>query len=133
RPWKQTQRHTFLDELVEVTGVKSVKYKDKYMCCGAGGGVRGSNVPVSIDIAREKMDNMIDAGAMAIVNVCSFCHLQFEMSQGQLNRELGENRYRLPVIYYTQLLGLAMGLDPNMVGLHKHVVDTKPFVDAVVD
>ncbi len=129
RPWKQTQRHTFLDELVEVTGATSVKYKDKYMCCGAGGGVRGSNTPVSIDIAREKIDNMIDAGADLIVNVCSFCHLQFEMSQPQLNKEIGENRYQLPVLYYTQFLGLAMGMDPGQLGLTKHVVDTQPLLD----
>ncbi len=132
RPWKQTERHTFLDELVEVTGAKSVKYKDKFMCCGAGGGVRGSNAPVSIDIAKEKLDNMIAAGADAIVNVCSFCHLQFEMSQPQLNKEMGENRYRLPVLYYTQLLGLAMGLEPDTLGLHKHVVNTKDLLDRVL-
>ncbi len=53
RPWEQTQRHTFLDELVELTGATSTKYKDKYLCCGAGGGVRGSQVAVSVDIAKE--------------------------------------------------------------------------------
>jgi len=132
RPWKQTERHTFLDELVEATGATSVKYKDKFMCCGAGGGVRGSNTPVSIDIAKEKLDNMIDAGAEAIVNVCSFCHLQFEMSQPQLNKEMGENHYKLPVLYYTQLLGLAMGLEPDSLGLHKHVISTKELVDKIL-
>ncbi|RDE12805.1 MAG: CoB--CoM heterodisulfide reductase subunit B [Candidatus Thorarchaeota archaeon] len=128
RPWKQTQKYTFLDELVEVTGAESVKYKEKFLCCGAGGGVRGSNVPVSIDIAREKLDNMIEAGAECIVDVCSFCHLQFEMSQPQLNKEIGD-RYHLPVFYYTQLLGLAMGIDPEELGLHKHVISTDALVD----
>ena len=131
RPWKQTQRHTFLDELVEVTGAESIKYLDKYMCCGAGGGVRGSQVAVSVDIAKEKLDDMIDANADCLVNVCSFCHLQFEMSQAQLNKELGEKKYQLPVIYYTQLLGLAMGLDPVQLGLHKHVVNTQPLLDKI--
>jgi heterodisulfide reductase subunit B len=132
RPWKKTQRHTFLDELVEVTGAESIKYKDKYMCCGAGGGVRGSQVAVSVDIAKEKLDDMISAGADCMVNVCSFCHLQFEVSQAQLNKEMGEKRYQLPVLYYTQLLGLAMGLDPNKLGLHKHVVNTQPVLDKIL-
>ncbi|NHJ12439.1 MAG: CoB--CoM heterodisulfide reductase subunit B [Candidatus Thorarchaeota archaeon] len=131
RPWEQTQRHTFLDELVEVTGAKSVKYKDKYLCCGAGGGVRGSQVAVSVDIAKEKLDNMIEAGVDCLVNVCSFCHLQFEASQPQLNKELGEKRYQLPVIYYTQLLGLALGMEPEELGLHKHVVNTQPVLDKI--
>lgn len=132
RPWKQTQRHTFLDELVEITGAESVKYRDKYMCCGAGGGVRGSNVLVSVDIAKEKLDNLMDAEVDILVNVCSFCHLQYETSQAQLNKELGEKKYQIPVIYFTQLLGLAMGMDPDELGLGKHIVSTQPFIDKVL-
>ena len=133
RPWKQTQRHTFLDELVEITGAESIKYRDKYMCCGAGGGVRGSNVPVSVDIAKEKLDNMLDAEVDILLNVCSFCHLQYEVSQVQLNKESGEKKYQIPVIYFTQLLGLAMGMEPDELGLGKHVVSTQPFLDKVLE
>ena len=131
RPWKQTQKHTFLDELVEATGADSTKYKDKDLCCGAGGGVRGSQAEVSVDIAREKLDNLIEAGVDCIVDVCSFCHLQYEVAQSQLNKELGEKKYNIPVLYYTQLLGLAMGLDPTELGLDRHVVDTKPLLDKI--
>lgn len=131
RPWKQTQHHTFLDELVEATGAESVKYKDKFLCCGAGGGVRGSQTEVSVDIAKEKLDNMMDAGVDCLVNVCSFCHLQYEASQVQLNKELGENKYRIPVIYFTQLLGLAMGLDPTELGLDMHMIDTHPLLEKI--
>ena len=132
RPWEQTQRHTFLDELVEATGAESTKYKDKNMCCGAGGGVRGSQVAVSVDIAKEKLDNLIEAGVDCIIDVCSFCHLQYEASQAQLNKELGEKKYQIPVLYYTQLLGLAMGLDPTELGLDKHVVNTQPLLDKIL-
>ncbi len=133
RPWKETQRHKFLDNLVEMTGATSVNYKDKYLCCGAGGGVRGSQVTVSVDIAKEKLDNMIEAGVDCIVNVCSFCHLQYEVSQVQLNKELGEKKYQIPVIYYTQLLGLAMGLDPLDLGLGVHMINTQPLLDKILD
>lgn len=129
RPWQQTQKPTFLDKLVEATGAKSVQYKDKDMCCGAGGGVRGSQVNLSIDIAKEKLDNLIDAEVDCIIDVCSFCHLQYETAQAQLNEELGEKRYQIPVIYYTQLLGLALGLDPTELGLDKHVISTQTLLD----
>ncbi len=132
RPWKQTQRHTFLDELVEATGAKSINYKDKNLCCGAGGGVRGSQVEVSVDIAKEKLDNLLEADVDCIVNVCSFCHLQYETAQAQLNKELGERKYNIPVLYYTQLLGLAMELDPTELGLDKHVVDTQSLLDKIL-
>ncbi len=129
RPWENKYRHVFLDELVEATGAESIDYRDKYICCGAGGGVRGSNVPVSVDIAKDKLDILIDEGVDCLVNVCSFCHLQYEASQAQLNKELGEKKYQIPVIYYTQLLGLALGLDPESLGLHKHVINTNPFLE----
>ncbi|MHA2080276.1 MAG: CoB--CoM heterodisulfide reductase subunit B [Candidatus Thorarchaeota archaeon] len=132
RPWKHTQRHTFLDELVEATGAESTRYKDKDLCCGAGGGVRGSQIALSVDIAKEKLDNLISAGVDCIIDVCSFCHLQYETAQVQLNKELSENKYQIPVLYYTQLLGLAMGLDPTELGLDKHVVNTKPLLDKIL-
>jgi heterodisulfide reductase subunit B len=133
RSWKQTQRPTFLDELVEATGAESTEYKDKNICCGAGGGVRGSQVALSYDIAKEKLDNLIEAGVDCIVEVCSFCHLQYETAQAQLNKELGKKGYQIPVIYYTQLLGLAMGLEPTELGLDKHVVNTQPLLDKILD
>ena len=131
RPWPQTQRPTFLDDLVDVTGAKSVEYQNKGLCCGAGGGVRSANVPVSNDIAKEKLDNMIAVGVDVIVDVCSFCHLQYEVVQAALNKELGESKYQMPVIYYTQLLGLAMGLDPVELGLDKHIISTEHFLERV--
>jgi heterodisulfide reductase subunit B len=129
RPWEQHQRHTFLDELVEATGAESVNYRDKYICCGAGGGVRGSNVPVSVDIAKDKLDNVKESGIDCIVNACSFCHLQYEVSQAQLNKEGGGNDYDIPVIYFTQLLGLALGFEPEELGLQMHIIPTKPLLD----
>jgi heterodisulfide reductase subunit B len=133
RPWEQVQRPTFLDELVEATGAESVKYKDKNLCCGAGGGVRGSQVALSYDIAKEKLENLIEAGVDCIVDVCSFCHLQYETAQAQLNKEFGKNRYQIPVIYYTQLIGLAMGLDPTELGLDNHVISTQPLLGKILD
>ncbi|MGD9395127.1 MAG: CoB--CoM heterodisulfide reductase subunit B [Candidatus Thorarchaeota archaeon] len=133
RPWEQVQRPTFLDELVEATGAESVKYKDKNLCCGAGGGVRGSQVALSYDIAKEKLDILIEAGVDCIVDVCSFCHLQYETAQAQLNKEIGKNRYKIPVVYYTQLLGLAMGLEPTELGLDNHVISTKPLLFKIPD
>jgi heterodisulfide reductase subunit B len=132
RPWQQKQKHTFLDEIVEALGAESVKYKDKYTCCGAGGGVRASNTTVSVDIAKDKFDNVKATEADCLLNACSFCHLQFEVSQTQLNKELGEQKYQIPVIYITQLIGLALDMDPDDLGLGKHVVSTQPVLDKVL-
>ncbi len=134
RPWHQEfEDPRFLDELIEAVGGKSIDYKDKHMCCGAGGGVRSSFKEVSLDFTREKLVNMTAAGADAIVTICPFCHLQFDLGQVEVNnifKDKIDAPFKIPVIYYTQLLGLAMGMEPKDLGLIKmhNLAGVPPFI-----
>jgi heterodisulfide reductase subunit B len=117
RPWNgEYEAPQFLDEIVELTGATSVPYKDKYMCCGAGGAVRTAVKEVAADFTREKLVNMRDAGVDIIINCCPFCHLQLDLGQVEVNNFYGDiigEPFKIPVIYITQLLGVSMGMDPN--------------------
>ncbi|XEO78379.1 hypothetical protein WKT22_03418 [Candidatus Lokiarchaeum ossiferum] len=123
KPWTEDwEEPTFFDDLVEITGATSVPYKEKMMCCGAGGGVRGALKEISLDFTREKLIHMRDAGIDAIVVCCPFCHLQFDIGQLEVNnifKKQIRDPFNIPVIYITQLLGLAMGFDPFRMGLLK--------------
>jgi heterodisulfide reductase subunit B len=123
RRWGANENPRFLDELVEATGAKSIDYKDKMMCCGAGGGVRASNLPVALDMVREKLTNMKAANVDCIVDCCPFCHMQLEGGQLDIKKQTGED-FDIPVFYYTQLLGLTMGLNKEELGLHKNAIPT---------
>jgi len=124
RPWNgEYENPTFLDEIVELTGAKSIDYKDKFMCCGAGGAVRTAIKEVAADFTREKLTNMRDAKVDAIITCCPFCHLQLDLGQMEVNNIYGDiigEPFKIPVIYITQLLGLSMGIDPNRLGLVKN-------------
>ncbi|MHA1763389.1 MAG: CoB--CoM heterodisulfide reductase subunit B [Promethearchaeota archaeon] len=134
RPWKGDYEYpTFLDEIVEITGAKSIDYKDKYMCCGAGGAVRSAIKEVGADFTGEKLVNMRDAGVDIIVNCCPFCHLQLDLGQVEVNnfyKDIIGEPFNIPVIYITQLLGVAFGIDPNLLGLVKNheLSGVSPFI-----
>ncbi|MFX0027990.1 MAG: CoB--CoM heterodisulfide reductase subunit B [Candidatus Hermodarchaeota archaeon] len=134
RPWEgEYEAPTFLDEIVELTGAKSIDYKDKFMCCGAGGAVRTAVKEVAADFTREKLINMRNAGVDIIIDCCPFCHLQLDLGQMEVNNifsnEIGEP-FKIPVIYITQLLGIAFGIDPNLLGLIKNhdLEGVSPFI-----
>jgi heterodisulfide reductase subunit B len=107
--------HT-LDDLVEITGSKSINYRDKQMCCGAGGGVRSGSANVAMKMTEEKLKNIKAVNADFILDVCPFCHLQFDRGQKDLSG------YDIPVIHLAQLYGIAFGLPKENLGPEAHVV-----------
>jgi len=120
------ERPAMLDDFVIALGAKSVDYKDKTMCCGAGGGVRAGNLDVALDYTRQKIENMVDAGADCLITSCAFCHFQFDTGQIELTEKLGK-KYELPVVFMTQLLGLALGMSSEDVSLNKNKTQTQSF------
>ncbi len=109
--------HVF-DDIVEAAGVTSVAYKDKGMCCGAGGGVRARTPDVALKMTAENLKNMQAAGVDMIVDCCPFCHLQYDVGQVQLK----DMQTKIPVLHLSQLLGLAFGLPREKLGLEVHQV-----------
>lgn len=105
-----------LEDLVKVTGAKEVDYKDKLMCCGAGGGNRTADTVQSLEWMRQKIVNAIEAGADCMIHPCAFCHLQLDRGQAELETAFGIF-FNFPILFATQLIGLAMGLSIKEMGL----------------
>ncbi|MFA4935978.1 MAG: CoB--CoM heterodisulfide reductase subunit B [Candidatus Methanoperedens sp.] len=119
----------FFDELVEATGAVSVPYEGKTSCCGAGGGVRSAMLETSLKMTEYKLLRMKKAGVDCIVDACPFCHLQYD--GGQLELAKAGKNYNLPVIHYSQLLGMALGYTPEDVGLHLNSIVSPGFEEKI--
>lgn len=104
-----------LDDLVEATGAKSLPRKQKTLCCGSGGGLKAAFPNVAKEFTKTNLENIKESGAQFIIDVCPFCHLQFDTIQGDLG-------YNIPVLHLSQLYGIAFGMDEKELGLSAHVV-----------
>ncbi|MCW7077137.1 MAG: CoB--CoM heterodisulfide reductase subunit B [Candidatus Syntrophoarchaeum sp.] len=102
-----------LDDLVEAWGAESLEFTEKHTCCGAGGGLFANDRDLSLSIMRKKMVQIKELGGDMLVDICPFCHMQFDLGQMQL-REKGED-FSIPVFYYNQVLALLMGFDRDQV------------------
>ncbi|MCJ7593288.1 MAG: CoB--CoM heterodisulfide reductase iron-sulfur subunit B family protein [Desulfobacterales bacterium] len=113
--------HT-LDELVALTGATVVDYPNKKRCCG--GPILPVDEKTSLAVAKEKLDDIAEAGADAINLICPFCSVMYDSNQKGIETAFNA-AYNLPVLYLTQILGLAMGFDRKELGLNMNVVKTK--------
>jgi heterodisulfide reductase subunit B len=95
-----------MDRLMALIGAEPVPWSYKTDCCG------GSLVISRTDIVRRLTQKLFDgalrAGAEAIVVACPLCQSNLDSRQEEISREAGK-RYNLPVFYFTELIGLAMG------------------------
>ncbi len=114
------------DELVQALGADSVAYSSKMECCG-NLLLRAGEEETARAMCRDKLRDMIDEEADALTLVCPSCMMQYDNMQFLLQRE-GEDVH-LPVFYYPELLGLALGMEPDELGLDRHRVDVGPFLE----
>jgi heterodisulfide reductase subunit B len=115
----------FFDGLVVATGAISVPYEGKNSCCGAGGGVRSVMPGTSLKMTEYKLEMMKKAGVDCIVEACPFCHLQYDSGQVELAK--AGKVFDIPVVHYSQLLGLALGYSFEEVGLHLNATRNHEF------
>jgi heterodisulfide reductase subunit B len=107
-----------LNELVKVTGAQLVDYETKSLCCGAT--IIGIKEDVSEFLVRKKIENV--AGRVdALITFCPICHATYDIQQ--LDIFSSEKEKQVPVLHYTQLLGLAMGLAREKLGFDMNRID----------
>ena len=101
-----------MDHLLEALGAEVVPFPAKAKCCG--GAVLLSHTDVSIDLSGKILKQAKDAGAQCLAVACPMCQMAFDGYQPRIERALRE-RLDLPILYFTQLMGLAMGINEQQL------------------
>jgi heterodisulfide reductase subunit B len=112
-----------LDRLFERLGATVVAYPMKVRCCG--GMLMTTVDEVGLRLSYELLQCAVDAGAEVIATTCPLCHINLEAYQGAINRRF-KARIRIPVVFFTQLVGLALGATARDVGLDTHLIPFEP-------
>jgi len=109
-----------MDRLLEALGAEAVEWDYKTDCCG--GSLSLSTLEISLDLSHKILQNAVDCGADMVVTACPLCHANLDVFQKQIKDEYGAE-WDIPVVYFTQLMGVAYGMDAKTLGIDKHFTD----------
>lgn len=117
---------TSLDRLLEALGAEVVDFPLKAACCG--GHMPQISPEAAYGLIHELIATAVKRGGDAIVTICPMCQLNLDMYQGQANRFRNTN-YTIPVLYFTQMMGLAFGLTGDEMGFGQELVSAQRVLD----
>ncbi len=122
---ESTAKPHFMDDLLAAAGAENVEFPLKTACCG------GAHTLSDSDTSTRLVLNILQAaeaaGAEVIATECPTCHSGLEMHQIRAETNFGV-KTDVKILYFTQLLGLALGLSPRKVGVHENVSDSMQLV-----
>ena len=109
-----------MDNLLKAMGASVLEWNSKTKCCGAAYSI--TNQDISFELCRKILSNAREVGAEIIVTACPLCQGNLDMRQKQIEEKFNE-KFNIPVVYITQLIGLALGFSYKEVGLAGEFVD----------
>jgi len=113
---EEIENPQFFEELLAAIGAEPVAYASKARCCG--GSLIITNRKAALEMVRILLKDALDHEADVIATTCPMCNVNLEVYQDQVNREFGTH-YSIPVMYFTQLMGMALGIAPRHLGIMK--------------
>ena len=122
---ESTSEPHFMDDLLAAAGAENVDFPLKTACCG------GAHTLSDSDISTKLVLNILEAaeaaGADVIATECPTCHTGLEMHQIRAEKRLGR-KTAVKILYFTQLLGMALGLSARKVGVQENISDSRGFL-----
>ena len=131
RPPKVTGKSDFenpveMEELIEVLGAQTVDWNLKTFCCGASFAL--TNLDIMLELTKKVLADAEACGANAIAVGCPLCHANLDGRQVQINEKFGTD-FNIPIFYFTELMGIALGIEPGQLGMEQHLTEVEEFLE----
>ena len=120
---EEVENPRYFEDLLTAIGASPIEYTLKTRCCG--GSLIISSRVAALSMVRNLLQSALDKGADVIATACPMCQVNLECYQQAVNQEFGTN-YSVPILYFTQLLGLALGIPKKKLGIGKELVSAMP-------
>ena len=122
------ERPQIFENLLDALGAKPLEYRDKLKCCG--GLLRGISDDTALTLARDKLVKTSKAGADCVSTLCPFCFVALDIGQLQVKSKFNEV-YDMPILHYSELIALALGVDPEELALRNHKIKTDKIIEKI--
>ena len=119
---------TLMESLLSACGAEIVDFPLKTVCCGAAFGIPERNLTALN--SGKILELAANLGVDAIAVACPLCQMNLDLRQKQAAKAV-ERHFDIPILYFTQLMGLAMGIDPKHLGLEQLCVSAKGIVSRI--
>lgn len=115
-----------LEQLISIAGAEAVDFTAKDRCCG--GMLVNSRPDVGLQLVRGLLSEAQMKGSQLIITTCPLCQINLELYQGAVNKKYGTD-FHIPAIYFTQMLGYAMGASPEELSLGTELIKGLPVLE----
>jgi heterodisulfide reductase subunit B len=121
--WRDPENPTALEELITACGAESVDFPLRTHCCS--GHMPQISTEASLELLRRLVEGAVKSGADLLITTCPLCQLNIDAYQDEMNNYFGTN-YRMPILFFTQLMGLAFGINPDALAIGREVIPAAP-------
>jgi len=120
--WSDHEHPTELDDLLRALGAEVIDYPLTTNCCG--GHMTQIGPETAFELIRRLVADADERGAHLMVSVCPMCQMNIDAYQGEMNHFF-ETDYHMPILFFTQLMGLAFGREPKELGIGTELVSSR--------
>ncbi len=120
--WKAKEHPREFDRLLEALGAEVVDYPLRTDCCG--GHLSQISPGMGLEMIRRLLDSAERLGADVLATICPMCQMNIDLYQAEVNRRF-KTDFRIPILFFTQLVGLAFGMEAKALGIGSEVVSAE--------